>query len=203
MSVAVDETGNRSIRIKVIVALAVFVAVFGIARFHMIVGGDLSVPVIVKKQSLGFSETLIDMDKVVGMPRIFAYAQFPIGVKVLQQEGMIETEEEFDARIEREYDEKYGDMERDVEESVKALDQAAEAAIEAADAAIEAGDTAVAAAGDALTAEAERADAEHVAPEEDRQAAIDAYTQELQLLQEFDTAVGAGDAPSETDAPRE
>jgi hypothetical protein len=70
---------------------------------HVITGTNLESTRIVRKGSFGYSETLINIDKITGMPWVFAKSKYPIGCKVLQEKGHIETEEAFQRRIKRQF----------------------------------------------------------------------------------------------------
>lgn len=70
---------------------------------HVITGTNLASTRIVRKGSFGYSETLINIDKITGMPWVFAKSKYPIGCKVLQEKGHIETEEAFQRRIKRQF----------------------------------------------------------------------------------------------------
>lgn len=86
------------------VLLAAAVVLFVALGFvHVITGSNLVSPRIVGKGSFGYSETFINIDKVTGMPWVFAKSKYPIGCKVLQEKGHIETDEAFDRRIKRQY----------------------------------------------------------------------------------------------------
>ena len=73
--------------------------VAGFGFIHVIDGANLSVPHVVLKSSFGYRETFINIDKITGMPWIFAKLKYPIGCKVLQDSGHIESDEAFGRRI--------------------------------------------------------------------------------------------------------
>jgi DNA-directed RNA polymerase subunit M/transcription elongation factor TFIIS len=77
--------------------------VIGLGFVHVITGSSLSVPRIVRKSSFGYSETIIDIGKITGMPWVFAKSKYPIGCRVLQDKGHIESDEAFERRIERKF----------------------------------------------------------------------------------------------------
>jgi hypothetical protein len=76
----------------------------GFGYIHVIDGSNLSVPHVVLKDSFGYSETFIYIDKITGMPWIFAKIKYPIGCKVLQDRGHIESDEAFVQRIKANYE---------------------------------------------------------------------------------------------------
>ena len=75
----------------------------GIGFFHVITGSNLESSRIVRKDSFGYSETVINIDKITGMPWVFARSNYPLGCKVLQAKGHIETDEAFQRRIKRQF----------------------------------------------------------------------------------------------------
>ncbi len=84
-----------------LVAAILIVAGFGF--IHVINGSSLSVPYVVNKNSFGYSETFINIDKITGMPWVFAKLKYPIGCKVLQDRGHIESNEAFELRVKGNY----------------------------------------------------------------------------------------------------
>jgi len=87
-----------------LVAAILIVAGFGF--IHVINGSSLSVPYVVNKNSFGYSETFINIDKITGMPWVFAKLKYPIGCKVLQDRGHIESNEAFELRVKGNYESK-------------------------------------------------------------------------------------------------
>ena len=83
--------------------IAATVVIVGLGFVHVISGSNLPSHPIVLKDSFGYSETFINIDKITGMPWVFAKAKYPIGCKVLQDKGHIETDEAFEQRINRQF----------------------------------------------------------------------------------------------------
>ncbi|OHB75927.1 MAG: hypothetical protein A2Z25_01635 [Planctomycetes bacterium RBG_16_55_9] len=77
-------------------AIPVFI---GFGFIHIITGSNLSVPDVVKKDTFGYTETFINIDEITGMPWLFAKSTHPIGCKVLQEKGYIESNESFMQRV--------------------------------------------------------------------------------------------------------
>jgi hypothetical protein len=77
--------------------------VVGFGFIHVIDGANLSVPHVVLKSSFGYRETFINVDKITGIPWIFAKIKYPIGCKVLQDNGHIESDEAYAQRIKANY----------------------------------------------------------------------------------------------------
>ena len=69
------------------------------AAITVFIGSNLSTPDVVKKDAFGYSETFINIDKITGMPWLFARSRHPIGCKVLQEKGYIESNESFLQRV--------------------------------------------------------------------------------------------------------
>jgi len=70
---------------------------------HVITGSNLEAPRIVAKGSFGYSETFINIDRITGMPWVFAKSKYPIGCRVLQDKGHIESDVAFERRIKRQF----------------------------------------------------------------------------------------------------
>ena len=90
----------------VVLLAAAMIIVAGFGYIHVINGSSLSVPHVVLKGSFGYNETFINIDKITGMPWIFAKLKYPIGSKVLQDSGYIESDEAFAKRIKANYESK-------------------------------------------------------------------------------------------------
>jgi len=88
----------------VVLLAAAMMIVAGFGFLHVINGSSLSVPYIVLKGSFGYSETFINIDKITGMPWVFAKLKYPIGCKVLQESGHIESDEAFQLRVKGKYE---------------------------------------------------------------------------------------------------
>ena len=86
--------------VAVVALLAAAITIFiGLGFVHIITGSNLPAPDVVKKDSFGYSETFINIDKITGMPWLFAKSRHPIGCKVLQEKGYIESNESFMQRV--------------------------------------------------------------------------------------------------------
>lgn len=90
----------------VMLLAAVIAIVVGFGFIHVINGSSLSVPHVISKASFGYSETFINIDKITGMPWIFAKVKYPLGCKILQDRGHIESDEAFQRRVNSKYESK-------------------------------------------------------------------------------------------------
>jgi len=90
----------------VMLLAAVILIVIGFGFIHVINGSSLSVPHVISKDSFGYSETFINIDKITGMPWVFAKVKYPIGCKILQDKGHIESDEAFERRVTSNYESK-------------------------------------------------------------------------------------------------
>ncbi|UCE49898.1 MAG: hypothetical protein JSW47_07035 [Phycisphaerales bacterium] len=86
-----------------VLLVAATVVIIGLGFVHVISGSNLPSRRIVRKGSFGYSETFINIDKITGMPWVFAKSKYPIGCKVLQEKGHIESDEVFERRIKRQF----------------------------------------------------------------------------------------------------
>lgn len=86
-----------------VLLLAAGVIAGGFGFVHVISGSNLPKMRIVRKDTFGYSETFISIDKITGMPWVFAKSRYPLGCKVLQDKGHIESDEEFEQRIKRQF----------------------------------------------------------------------------------------------------
>jgi DNA-directed RNA polymerase subunit RPC12/RpoP len=95
-----ETSQNKWRRAGTVLLLAAAIPVLiGLGFIHIITGSNLPTPDIVKKNSFGYSETFINIDKITGMPWLFARSRHPIGCKVLQEKGYIESNESFLQRV--------------------------------------------------------------------------------------------------------
>jgi len=100
--------------------VAAILIVIGFGFIHVITGSNLSIPNVVIKDSFGYSETFINVDKVTGMPWVAAKSKYPIGCKVLQEKGYIESDEAFQKRVQGEFEK---EVEKAQEEFQKELEK--------------------------------------------------------------------------------
>jgi len=91
-------------KIAVTLLLAATLIVIGFGFVHVITGSSLSLPRMVRKDSFGYSETFINIDKITGMPWVFAKSKYPIGCRVLQDKGHIESNQARERRVSENYD---------------------------------------------------------------------------------------------------
>ncbi len=92
-----------ALRYPLLLLIAATSIVVGFGFVHVITGSNLSAPHIVCKSSFGYSETFIKIDRITGMPWIFAKLRYPVGCRILQETGHIESDEAFESRINREF----------------------------------------------------------------------------------------------------
>ena len=88
----------------VVLLTAAMIIVAGFGFIHVINGTSLPVPHFVLKGSFGYNETFVNIDKITGMPWVFAKLKYPIGCKVLQDNGHIESNEAFELRVKGNYE---------------------------------------------------------------------------------------------------
>ena len=88
----------------IVLLAAAMIIVAGFGFVHVINGTSLPVPHVVLKGSFGYKETFVNIDKITGMPWVFAKLKYPIGCKVLQDTGHIESNEAFELRVKGNYE---------------------------------------------------------------------------------------------------
>jgi hypothetical protein len=87
---------------------------------HVITGSEAGVS-IVRRQSLGFSEFFVNVDAITNMPYFSAKSRYPLGCRVLQDLGLIESDEQFNARIRRKLEAEMDEAQRKAEAEVRRL----------------------------------------------------------------------------------
>jgi hypothetical protein len=117
-SAPAPEAGNPFMAVfRSAIILAIGVLVFT-ASFHIITGEAVGIR-IRPRTSFGFGEFIINVDAITGMPYFSAKTRFPIGCKILQREGLIETEEQFERRVEAETKRKLEEAQREAEAEIR------------------------------------------------------------------------------------
>ncbi len=94
---ALSSHKNRStnIRLLIIVGIGVFL-LCGFGRIYT--GGGIGFKVM-GKQSFSFKDTFVNLDDLMGMPRIAVAAQHPSVKRQLEDMGIIESDEEVERKI--------------------------------------------------------------------------------------------------------
>lgn len=96
---AVVKKSTQQIRaftyVLILIAAVLFVYLW--AFNHIVIDGEEIG--LIKKSTISFSETIINMDKITGMPLFMAKIQYPLSIKSLQASGMIESDEDFMNRV--------------------------------------------------------------------------------------------------------
>ena len=106
-------------QIRTVTVLAVLV-IFFVGNFHIITGKNVGFR-IVGRDSFGFDEFFINQDAIVGMPNLFAKGKYPIGVKVLQREGLIESDRDFERRTQADFNKKLEEAQREVDREMRRI----------------------------------------------------------------------------------
>ena len=97
-------------RTSITLCFAAILILFALGFVHIITGVTslIGLPIdIAVKDSFGYSETFINAHKVTGMPWIAAKSRYPLGCKVLQRKGYIESDAEFKERVHKEAQEEF------------------------------------------------------------------------------------------------
>ena len=104
------------------IGLIVVLCLLAIGSLHIVSSSEAGIS-IVPKVSFSFAETFVSLDAITGMPFIAAKMKYPLAIKALQRNGMLETDEAFQRRIEEETRQQ---MERAEEEARKQMERAEE-----------------------------------------------------------------------------
>lgn len=88
--------------VAVLIVLLAIIALLFFGNVHIITGSHLDSPRVVSKESFGLSETFIKIDTITSMPWIAAKSRYPLSCAVLAREHLIESDEDFRARRDRE-----------------------------------------------------------------------------------------------------
>ena len=106
-----DKTTKKSQTKRNLLILLIIIVVFCYAKIHILYGKDFVLPTVVLKDTIGLSETFIDVDMILEMPSVSAWAKYPIGKKKLDEYREeysyrnIESQKEREARVKKEYEE--------------------------------------------------------------------------------------------------
>ena len=114
----INSKENKKRNPLILISLLLFLLVIFLTNFHIITGTSKSLR-IVMRDSMSFSEFTIDVNEITGMPWIAAKSRFPIGCKILQREGLIESDEEFRKRSQDEALKRYDKTLKEIEEKYK------------------------------------------------------------------------------------
>jgi hypothetical protein len=74
---------------------------------------------IVRKDSPGFSDTIVNLDEIFGMPRIVVAAQHPGVKRQMEQMGWIKDDEQVVDETKRKIQQDVQDAQRKVEEAIR------------------------------------------------------------------------------------
>ena len=90
---------------SITLCIAAVLIILGFGFVHIITGitSPLGLPFdVALKSSLGYSETFVNADKVTSMPWIAAKSKYPLGCRVLQRKHYIESDDQFEERVQKE-----------------------------------------------------------------------------------------------------
>ena len=80
--------------------LIVFFLVLAVAagKIHIITGRNVGFE-LAAREGFGYSEIVVNADEITGMPWIAAKSRFPLGCRLLQEKGYIESDDHFRERL--------------------------------------------------------------------------------------------------------
>ena len=71
-----------------------------VGRVHIVLSSDGTR--LIRKVHWSLPETLVSLDAITGQPFTEAKRRYPLTIKALQRDGLLETDEQFNVRIARE-----------------------------------------------------------------------------------------------------
>jgi hypothetical protein len=120
---------RRALWVRVAIAVPLFLAAVFVLSVHFVTSEDDGLRII-RKQHPTWRETVVSLDEMTTIPYEQAKARFPLALRALQREGILETDEEREARIaaeqaelERELTEQRAQADRELSDR---MDQAAQ-----------------------------------------------------------------------------
>ena len=120
-----ESTPSKRVSHYLLTGMVVGLVIF-FGNFHVITGGRVG-PQITPRESFGFSEIFINVDRITGMPWISAKSQNPLGCRILAREGIIESDREFRERtnreVQREIDKAMENAQEEYEKILRDLNQ--------------------------------------------------------------------------------
>ena len=86
-----------------LIILAVFLPCLAwfLGSFHIVQSSDQGTR-LVRKVHFTFAETVVSLDAITGQPAVAAKAKYPLTIKALQRDALLESDAEREERIERE-----------------------------------------------------------------------------------------------------
>ena len=109
---------KKNKRLIILIAVALLIAVGG---FRVYYGGDFGFK-IVAKNSYSFTDTIVNLDDLIGQPRIVVATQHAAVKRQLEEMGFIETDEQIQERVEQEIEAKQKEMMREYENEIIKID---------------------------------------------------------------------------------
>jgi hypothetical protein len=75
--------------------------IFATGKLHLVIGGNIGIRVL-PKIAFSFSETVINLDVIGGLPYIVAISKYPLSVRALERSGIVESLEERQRKVQNE-----------------------------------------------------------------------------------------------------
>jgi hypothetical protein len=97
-----------------LVVLLIVTALFG--NFHVVSSSSRGT-FLVSKIHFTLAETFVSLDSIMGQTRLTAYSQYPLAVRALQRDGILESDEAAEARLKREIEAAGARLKREIEAS--------------------------------------------------------------------------------------
>jgi hypothetical protein len=101
---------KKSLHPLIIIAVLCGVVFILSGFFRFYYGGNMTDgPKLVLKEGFSFKDTIVNINDIIGMPKIIAKAQHPQAVKQLQEMGILESDSAAESRIKNDINKKMHD----------------------------------------------------------------------------------------------
>lgn len=111
---------ERKISPIAIIVLLIIVLVPLAGFFRIYYGGSIGIE-IVRKHSFSFTDTIVNLDNIIGKPRIVVRTQHPAVMRQLEEMGIVESEEKIQERIRNDIEAETARQMRKYEEEMKRI----------------------------------------------------------------------------------
>jgi hypothetical protein len=111
---------NRKISPITIVAILIIALVPLAGFFRVYYGGSIGIE-IVQKHSFSFKDTIVNLDDIMGKPRIVVRTQHPAVMRQLEEMGIVESDEKIQERMRNEIEAETAKQMKKYEEELRRI----------------------------------------------------------------------------------